>query len=412
VYSLVAGAWPYDGYPETGIRRLEEVRLVLAGEIKGDPVAPGARWPTAEVDIRLTDHPDFVLPESDPALVQNMRDLLGEHAPEYGLAILDLTDPQQPEYAEWRADHHQNVGSVGKLLNALGLFQALADTYPDDTAARQRVLHDSLMVADDFSQSDHHTVRIFDPDTRTLVRRPIAIGDQGSLYEYLDWMLSVSSNSAAAMIQRDAMMLRGLGQAYPPAPDEVTGFFTELGSGGRTQLFQQTFWDPVSGNGLRLADIRQGSFFTAGGKKRVNGGGNSYATVRSLMNYLLKMEQGQLVDEWSSRHIKRLLYLTERRIRYASAPTLRDAAVYFKSGSLYSCKQEEGFKCGKYMGNVRNFMNSVAIVEQDVDGKRIHYVVTLISNVLRVNSAVAHQTLGGQIHELMLERHAVGGTTD
>jgi hypothetical protein len=253
---------------------------------------------------------------------------------------------------------------------------------------------------------------MFDPQTRTLVRRPIAIGDRASLWEYLDWMLSVSSNSAAAMNQRDAMMLRAMGQEYPPEPDEVDAFFDSLGPSGRTQLFQQTFWSPVTENGLDLANIRQGSFFTAGGKKRVNGGGNSYATVRSLLRYLVKMEQGQLVDEWSSRQIKRLLYLTERRIRYASSPALRDAAVYFKSGSLYSCKEEEGFRCGKYMGNVRNFMNSVAIVEQDVDGKRIHYVVTLISNVLRVNSAVAHQTLGGQIHELMLERHAVGGTTD
>jgi hypothetical protein len=60
------------------------------------------------------------------------------------------------------------------------------------------------------------------------------------------------------------------------------------------------------------------------------------------------MEQGRLVDEWSSRQIKRLLYMTERRIRYAYAPVLHDAAVYFKSGSLYSCQKEEGFKCGKY----------------------------------------------------------------
>ena len=68
------------------------------------------------------------------------------------------------------------------------------------------------------------------------------------------------------------------------------------------------------------------------------------------MQYLLKMEQGILVDEWSSRALKRLIYMTERRIRYASSPALRDAALYFKSGSLYSCQPEEGFKCGKYKG--------------------------------------------------------------
>jgi acid stress-induced BolA-like protein IbaG/YrbA len=105
--------------------------------------------------------------------------------------------------------------------------------------------------------------------------------------------------------------------------------------------------------------------------------------------------------------LKRLLYMTERRIRYASAPALKDAAVYFKSGSLYKCKEEEGFKCGQYMGNVINYMNSVAIVEQEVDGVKLHYVVIVISNVLRKNSAVEHQALGTEIHRLIRERNAL-----
>jgi hypothetical protein len=117
------------------------------------------------------------------------------------------------------------------------------------------------------------------------------------------------------------------------------------------------------------------------------------------------MEQGRLVDEFSSREIKRLLYMTERRIRYASSPALRDSAVYFKSGSLYSCKQEEGFTCGKYMGNVRNYMNSVAIVETATEEYQLDYIVTLISNVLRKNSAVEHQTLGTRIHRLIEKAH-------
>ncbi len=126
----------------------------------------------------------------------------------------------------------------------------------------------------------------------------------------------------------------------------------------------------------------------------MNGGGNSYATARTLMEFVLKMEEGKLVDEWSSRQIKRLLYMTERRIRYASSPELKNAAVYFKSGSWYKCKEEEGFKCGAYRGNVRNFMNSVAIIEQEIDGVKLHYIAIVISNVLRKNSAVEHQTLG------------------
>lgn len=52
-------------------------------------------------------------------------------------------------------------------------------------------------------------------------------------------------------------------------------------------------------------------------------------------------------------------------------------------------------------------MNSVAIVEQVVDGVKLQYMVIVISNVLRQNSAVDHQTLGTQIHRLMKKEHAV-----
>ena len=91
--------------------------------------------------------------------------------------------------------------------------------------------------------------------------------------------------------------------------------------------------------------------------------------------------------------------------RYASSPALKDAAVYFKSGSLYSCKEEAGFKCGKYKGNVKNYMNSFAIVESPTGDRRLHYMVMLISNVLRVNSAVEHQTLATRIQRILEEEH-------
>jgi hypothetical protein len=123
------------------------------------------------------------------------------------------------------------------------------------------------------------------------------------------------------------------------------------------------------------------------------------------MRFILLMEQGKLVDIFSSREIKRLLYMTERRIRYASAPALYDSAIYFKSGSLYSCKKEPGFKCKKYHGNVKNYMNSVAIVETPAGVNRLHYLATLISNVLYKNSAVDHQTLATYIHRLIEANH-------
>jgi hypothetical protein len=123
------------------------------------------------------------------------------------------------------------------------------------------------------------------------------------------------------------------------------------------------------------------------------------------MKYGLRMEQGRLVDEWSSRQLKRLTYVTERRIRYAASPKLADSAVYFKSGSLYSCKEEPGFECGKYKGNRKNYMNSFAIIESPAGERRLHYMVMLISNVLRKNSAYDHLTLANRIHDLVDEAH-------
>ncbi|MFV1973846.1 MAG: serine hydrolase, partial [Thiohalobacterales bacterium] len=401
----VSQAYPLDGYPETGIRRVEGARLANEGIVPGRKQPAGALLSTAEVDLRLLDYPDLDLPAPDPVFTRQILKLLGTNTGRYGVAVLDLSDPKQLRYAEHRGDYRQNVGSVGKLVVALGLFQALADAWPDDLEKRRQVLKNTMVTADEFSHWDHHKIRLFDVQARKLTRRTMKDGDQGSLWEYLDWTLSVSSNAAAAMTMREAMLLRHYGKDYPPAEPEIQRFFNETPKKQLTELFQRTFFEPVTRNGLDLEQLRQGSFFTREGKRRVPGGGNSYGTARELMKYALRMEQGRLVDEFSSREIKRLLYMTERRIRYASAPALRESAVYFKSGSLYSCKQEEGFKCGKYMGNVKNYMNSVAIVETSVGNQRLNYIATLISNVLRKNSAVDHQTLGTRIHRLIEKAH-------
>jgi hypothetical protein len=402
--TLVLG-YPIDGYEDTGIRRVEGVRRVEQGIVPGRKQPPGALLPTAKVDLRLLDYPDMELPAPDPEFTRQIVALLGDNASRYGVAVLDLSVPDQPRYAEHRGDFRQNVGSVGKLVVALGLFQALADAWPDDIEKRKRILRETIVTADAFSHWDHHKIRIFNVDTNKLTRRTMKDGDQGRLWEYLDWTLSVSSNSAAAMTMREAMLLRHFGKDYPVSEAEIQRFFSETPARELTAVFQRTFFDPITRNGLDLDQLRQGSFFTRQGKRKVAGGGNSYGTARELMKFVLRMEQGRLVDEFSSRQIKRLMYMTERRIRYASAPALRDSAVYFKSGSLYSCKEEPGFKCGKYKGNVKNYMNSVAIVEYPPGENRLHYISTLISNVLRKNSAIDHQTLGTRIHRLIEKAH-------
>ena len=141
--------------------------------------------------------------------------------------------------------------------------------------------------------------------------------------------------------------------------------------------------------------------FTRGGSGIVPPKGGSLGTPAGLMKWLTALESGRVVDAPSSLEIKRLMYMTDRRIRYAHAPALDSAAVYFKSGSLYGCIA--GTSCGKYRGNRMNYMNSVCIVEQPT-GER--YMVALMSNVLRRNSAYDHQVLATRIDKLIRNTQA------
>ena len=399
-----AAAYPLDGYESTGIRRLEGLRLAQEGVVKDVTQPPGALLGLRDVDLRLLGQ-TFDLPAPDPEFTRQVTGVLTGGMDAYGLAVLDLSDPSKPRYAEHRGDYRQNVGSVGKLVVALALFQALADAFPNDIEARRRVLRETVVTADGFSQSDHHTVRLYDPATRTLVRRAVRVGDRATLYEWLDWMLSPSSNSAAGMVMREAMLLRQFGAAYPPTEAEIARFFAESPKAALTALFERTFFEPVTRNGLSLDALRQGSVFTATGKRIVPGPGDSYGTARELMRYLLRMEQGRLVDEFSSREIKRLLYVTERRIRYASSPALADSAVYFKSGSLYECAPEAGYACRPYAGNVKNYMNSTAIVESPARDRNLYYMSTLVTDILRKNSAAEHQALATRLQQLIGQLH-------
>jgi hypothetical protein len=399
-----AAAYPLDGYEETGIRRLEGNRLANEGVVKDVKQPPGALLPLKTVDLRLLGK-TFDLPPPDPDFTREITRILTGSMDAYGLAVLDLSDPEHPRYAEHRGDHKQNVGSVGKLVVVLCLLQALADVYPNDIEARRRILKNTVVTADGFSQSDSHTVRIFDPETRTLTRRPVRIADRATLYEWLDWMLSPSSNSAGGMVMREAMLLRRFGTRYPLSEEEIKRFFDATSKSELTALFEKTFFEPVARNGLDLNSLRQGSFFTAGGQRKVPGAGNSYGTARELMRYLLRLEQGRLVDTFSSREIKRLIYVTERRIRYASSPALADAAVYFKSGSLWQCAPEPGFTCRPYAGNVRNYMNSTAIIESPAVDPKLYYMSTLVTNILRKNSAGEHQALATRLQRLVSATH-------
>jgi hypothetical protein len=185
---------------------------------------------------------------------------------------------------------------------------------------------------------------------------------------------------------------------------EAEKFFRKTPKQTLADLLTNALDEPIIGSRLDPALLRQGKFFTREGKHRV-GGRRSSSNAKELVRFLLRLEQGRVVDSFSSREIKRLLYMTQGRIRYASSPALAQAAVYYKSGSLYSCRPEPEFQCGKYRGNVFNFMNSVAVVEAPAGEPRLFYLVAITSNVLRENSAVAHQTLATRLHRLIEAYH-------
>jgi hypothetical protein len=403
-----AAAYPLDAAEPTGIDRLEAYRLGQLGrEREGRELLPkGALLPSSEVRLSLLDRPDFEIPAPDRELGEQLRRVLGADARYYSLALLDLTDPEHPRYAGVNPDQAQNPGSVGKIMAGLGLFQALADLYPDDLDARRRLLYETQVTADGFIRNDDHVVPFWKPGDRRVDKRPIQEGDVANLWTWLDWMLSSSSNAAASEVMAQLVLLRHFGREYPAPAPEAAAYFAKTPKAALTKLYLSAMIDPIGRNGLDRRRLQQGSFFTREGKTRIPGT-SSIATAGELLRYLVRMEQGRLVDAFSSLELKRLLYLTDQRIRYASQPALADSALYFKSGSLYSCKPEAGFQCGKFLGNRLNFMNSMVLVETHGRNPPLRYAVAVLSNVLKKNSAEIHEKLALEIHRAIEAAHPV-----
>lgn len=434
--------YPVDGYAETGIRRLERLRIRLDDSLRGfvpprggqksfneirlnfldttaafrdstpeplamlldplsqEPASPPGRPPR----LRLANAGDTlhstlgIFPRPDKTLQQRINALFANRDRSYSLALLEITPGQAPRYAGIREHLQYSPGSVGKLAIAVGVFEELSRRFPGDIDARKKLLRERMITAEDWIHHDDHGVPFYDVASGVSAFRPIKEGDIFSLWEWIDHMISPSSNAAASTVWKEAMLIRHFGENYPPSPDDEKAFFNTTPKSVLSEMALSIVNDPLRRIGIAEADWRLGSFFTNTGQRRVPGGGGSFATPGGLLLFLLRLEQGRVIDEWSSLEIKRLMYMTEKRIRYASAPRLSDCAVYFKSGSLYRCQPEPGFHCGKYKGNRDNYMNSVAIVERP-DGRI--YLVALMSNVLRINSAVEHQTLATYIDRIV-----------
>jgi hypothetical protein len=397
--------YPLDGINSTKIRRLLGYRLSHEGKIKGwIKLPPGGLIESSKVVLRMKDAgAGFELSASTPKdakLQAGLEKIFAGRDRSYNIALLEISDPSKPRYAAIRADSGYVPGSVAKILIANGMFAALRNAYPNDTAAREKLLRETMAVADSFVHPDGKTVPFFNEGDPGIVNRRLEVGDKFNLYEWMDHMLSQSSNAAASFTWKQAMLLYKFGKKYPLPAAEEAAFFKETPKRDLSVLAQECLVAPLREEGLNPDVLKLGMFFTANANKVIPSIGGSHGTPNELMRMLIKMEQGKLVDAWSSLEMKRLLYFSRPRYRYAASPALDKSAVFFKSGSLYECVPERRGACPSYQGDKLNLMHSVAVVES---GAKV-YLVVLMSNVLKLNSAVEHQTIATLIHGLLQQQ--------
>jgi len=395
--------YPIDGYTHTGIKRLKRLERIKSGEIMDvSNLPPGAFKSYLDIELNLlVKKSDSVAQflNSDKGFQNDISSLFRGLDKSYSLAVLDISDIANLRYAFRNETLGYQPGSVGKIAVLTGLFDQLAKIYPEDFEKRLELLRNRSVKAGVWGLTDEHTIPIYNIETNKLVKRQVIASDVFNLFEWADHMMSVSNNGAASILWREVLLMAAFGDKYPDLTQEDTdAYFKNTPRKELTDLGNDVVNLPLRDLGITHDEWRLGSFFTRGANTYVGDKGGSIGTPLGLMKFLIQLEQGNVIDEQSSLEMKRLMYMTDRRIRYAQAPALKEAAVYFKSGSLYKCDRSKGEACGKYMGNVTNFMNSVAIVEHPDNCK---YIVVLMSNVLRKNSATDHMMLASSIDKVI-----------
>ena len=395
--------YPINGYEHTGIKRLKRLERIKNGEIKDAstlPIGAMKNWNDIQLNLisRNVDSTDCFF-KTDDAFQKEINSLFKGLDKSYSLAILDISDPSYTRYAHRNGQLGYQPGSVGKLAVLTALFNQLQKIYPDSFEKRTDLLRNKSVKAGVWGLTDEHTIPIYNIEKNTLVKRQVIASDVFTLYEWADHMLSVSNNGAASIVWREVLLMSAFGKAYPQLTDEqALEYFKTTSKKELTDLSNDVVNLPLRDLGITFDEWRLGSFFTKGANTYVGDKGGSIGTPIGLMKFLVQLEQGKVIDKASSLEMKRLMYMTDRRIRYAQAPALKEAAVYFKSGSLYKCDRSNGQICGKYMGNVTNYMNSVIIVEHPDNCK---YMVVLMTNVLRKNSASDHMYLASNIDKII-----------
>ncbi len=403
IHISASDPYPIDGYSESGIRRLNRLERIVSGELAKETMPiPGALLSIRDIHLNLMgDRGDSLncIPDPSSDFQKSITGLFAGMNRNYSLSIMDITPGRPVRYAAHREESQYQPGSVGKIAVVAGFFTELAKIYPDSFEERQELMRTRAVRGGKWAMTDSHTVPFYTPETGKFIKRTVNENDVFTLYEWLDHMLSVSNNGAASVCWRETVLMRAFGKDYPTLSEsDADAYWKSTPKTELTQMALSVVNDPLRALDITSDEWRLGTFFTRGAGAFIPGAGGSTGTPLGLMKFMVAMERGLVVDTKSSLEVKRLLYMTDRRIRYASSPALKEAAVYFKSGSLYKCKPEEGYTCGKYKGNVDNFMNSVAIIEHP-DGTK--YMVALMSNVLKKNSGSDHMELAGRIEKLI-----------
>lgn len=400
----ISSYYPIDGYERTGIKRLKRLELIKNGEIPEATKLPvGASKSYLDIKLNLVSKQDdsliCFLKVEDVNFQKQIDALFKGLDKSYSLTVLDISDVDHVRFAHRNETAGYQPGSVGKLAVLTGLFTELEKIYPDSFEKRLELLKNKYVRSGVWGLTDEHTIPIYNIETRKLIKRQVIASDVFSLFEWADHMLSVSNNGAASIVWREALLMHAFGKDYPNLTQEDADFyFKNTPRKELTDLANDVVNMPLRKLEISTDEWRLGSFFTKGANTYLGDKGGSIGTPIGLMKFLIQLEQGNVVDNESSLEMKRLMYMTDRRIRYAQSPALKNAAVYFKSGSLYKCDRSNGESCGKYMGNVQNFMNSVAIVEHP---NNCNYMVVLMTNVLRKNSATDHMMLAASIDKII-----------
>ncbi|MEH6406777.1 MAG: serine hydrolase [Leeuwenhoekiella sp.] len=398
----VPAFYPIDGYERTGISRLAYLEKIVKDSIAYNRIPAGAYLSIKDIKLNLTTYKDSakVLMNPDAELQGKISKLFYGLDNSYSLSVLDMSDSTNVKYAARNEERGYQPGSVGKLAILFGLFDQLNKLCPDDFEARINLLKYKKIKGGPFAVYDHHTIPVYDIEKDKLVKRQSKQEDVFTLFEWVDHMMSVSNNGAASVVFREAMLISVFGNDYFNLTDEeAMNWFKETDRKTISDLSIAIVNEPLRKLGISEDEWRLGGFFTDGAERYVSRQGGSVGTPQGLMKFLISLEQGKVVDSLSSLEMKRLMYMTDRRIRYAHSSRLDSAAVYFKSGSFYKCDRTKNPNCADYAGNVYNYMNSVIIVEHPNGGPK--YMVCLMTNVLNKNSASDHMYLASRIDKAL-----------